>query len=563
MIFGMSMKTDLEIAYDAEVKPIKDIAAKIGIPDDDLVPYGKYIAKIPLNELDKYKDKQDGKLILVTAITATPAGEGKTVTSIGLIQGLSKIVKNVLVALRDPSLVPTFGIKGGATGGGYAQVYPMWDIDLQFTGDIPAVAAAHNLLSAMVENHIAKGNELGIDPTQIVLKKTMDMNCRELRNIVVGLGGKGMGGIPHESGFLITSASEISAILALASDLDDLRERLGNIIVAYTYDGAPVKAKDLKCIGAMMICLKDAINPNLVQTLEGQPVFIHGFPFANIAHGANSVIATRSALKLGDYVVTEAGFAADLGAEKFLDIVCRQAGFSPDAVVIVASVRALMMHGGADLKDESTMNMDSLNKGFSNLDKHIENMQQYGVPIVVAINRFPTDKQEYLDRIAEHCKEKGAEYAPSDVFMSGGEGGVKLAEKVVETLETKKASYKPLYDLNIPLKEKIETIAKKIYGADRVEYSAKANKTLKQLEDLGYGGLPVCIAKTQASISDDPKKKGAPIGWTLTVKEVNISGGAGFIVPVCGEMTLMPGLAKVPAAVNMDIDKNGRITGLK
>ncbi|MDO5838427.1 MAG: formate--tetrahydrofolate ligase, partial [Methanomassiliicoccales archaeon] len=361
----------------------------------------------------------------------------------------------------------------------------------------------------------------------------------------------------------ITSASEISAILALASDLDDLRERLGNIIVAYTYDGTPVKAKDLKCIGAMMICLKDAINPNLVQTLEGQPVFIHGFPFANITHGANSVIATRSALKLGDYVVTEAGFAADLGAEKFMDIVCRQAGFSPDAVVIVASVRALMMHGGADLKDESTMNMDSLNKGFSNLDKHIENMQQYGVPIVVAINRFPTDKQEYLDRIAEHCKEKGAEYAPSDVFMSGGEGGVKLAEKVVETLETKKASYKPLYDLNIPLKEKIETIAKKIYGADRVEYSAKANKTLKQLEDLGYGGLPVCIAKTQASISDDPKKKGAPIGWTLTVREVNISGGAGFVVPVCGEMTLMPGLAKVPAAVNMDIDKNGRITGLK
>ncbi len=563
MIFGMSMKTDLEIAYDAEVKPIKDIAAKIGIPDDDLVPYGKYIAKIPLNELDKYKDKQDGKLILVTAITATPAGEGKTVTSIGLIQGLSKIGKNVVGALREPSLGPTFGIKGGATGGGYAQVYPMWDIDLQFTGDIPAVAAAHNLLSAMVENHIAKGNELGIDPTQIVLKKTMDMNCRELRNIVVGLGGKGMGGIPHESGFLITSASEISAILALASDLDDLRERLGNIIVAYTYDGTPVKAKDLKCIGAMMICLKDAINPNLVQTLEGQPVFIHGFPFANIAHGANSVIATRSALKLGDYVVTEAGFAADLGAEKFMDIVCRQAGFSPDAVVIVASVRALMMHGGADLKDESTMNMDSLNKGFSNLDKHIENMQQYGVPIVVAINRFPTDKQEYLDRIAEHCKEKGAEYAPSDVFMSGGEGGVKLAEKVVETLETKKASYKPLYDLNIPLKEKIETIAKKIYGADRVEYSAKANKTLKQLEDLGYGGLPVCIAKTQASISDDPKKKGAPIGWTLTVREVNISGGAGFVVPVCGEMTLMPGLAKVPAAVNMDIDKNGRITGLK
>ncbi len=557
------MKTDLEIAYDAKVEPVKDIAAKIGIPEDDLVPYGKYIAKVPLKDLEKYKDRPNGKLILVTAITATPAGEGKTVTSIGLIQGLSKIGKNVVGALREPSLGPTFGIKGGATGGGYAQVYPMWDIDLQFTGDIPAVAAAHNLLSAMVENHIAKGNELGIDPTQIVLKKTMDMNCRELRNIIVGLGGKGMGGIPHESGFLITSASEISAILALASDLDDLRERLGNIIVAYTYDSAPVKAKDLKCIGAMMICLKDAINPNLVQTLEGQPVFIHGFPFANIAHGANSVIATRSALKLGDYVVTEAGFAADLGAEKFMDIVCRQAGFSPDAVVIVASVRALMMHGGADLKDESTMNMDSLNKGFSNLDKHIENMQQYGVPIVVAINRFPTDKQEHLDRIAEHCKEKGAEYAPSEVFMKGGEGGVKLAEKVVETLESKVPSYKPLYDLDIPLKEKIETIAKRIYGADRVEYSAKANKTLKQLEELGYDNLPVCIAKTQASITDDPKKKGAPTGWTLTVREVNISGGAGFVVPVCGEMTLMPGLAKVPAAVNMDIDKDGRITGLK
>ena len=557
------MKTDLEIAYDAKVEPAKNIAAKIGIPEEDLVPYGKYIAKVPLKELDKYKDRPNGKLILVTAITATPAGEGKTVTSIGLIQGLSKIGKNVVGALREPSLGPTFGIKGGATGGGYAQVYPMWDIDLQFTGDIPAVAAAHNLLSAMVENHIAKGNELGIDPTQIVLKKTMDMNCRELRNIIVGLGGKGMGGIPHESGFLITSASEISAILALASDLDDLRERLGNIIVAYTYDGAPVKAKDLKCIGAMMICLKDAINPNLVQTLEGQPVFIHGFPFANIAHGANSVIATRAALKLGDYVVTEAGFAADLGAEKFMDIVCRQAGFSPDAVVIVASVRALMMHGGADLKDESTMNMDSLNKGFSNLDKHIENMQQYGVPIVVAINRFPTDKQEHLDRIAEHCKERGAEYAPSEVFMKGGEGGVKLAEKVVETLDTKVPSYKPLYELNIPLKEKIETVAKRIYGADRVEYSAKASKTLKQLEELGYGSLPVCIAKTQASITDDPKKKGAPTGWILNVREVNISGGAGFVVPICGEMTLMPGLAKVPAAVNMDIDKDGRITGLK
>ena len=557
------MKTDLEIAYDADVKPIKEIAAKIGISEDDLVPYGKYIAKVPLPVLEKLKDRPNGKLVLVTAITATPAGEGKTVTSIGLIQGLSKIGKNVVGALREPSLGPTFGIKGGATGGGYAQVYPMWDIDLHFTGDIAAVAAAHNLLSAMVENHIAKGNELNIDPTQIVLRKTMDMNCRELRNIVVGLGGTGMGGIPHESGFLITSASEISAILALASDLDDLRERLGNIIVAYTYDNQPVKAKQLDCVGAMMIILKDAINPNLVQTLEGQPVFIHGFPFANIAHGANSIIATRAALRLGDYVVTEAGFAADLGAEKFLDIVCRQAGFSPDCVVLVASVRALMMHGGADLKDDSTMNMDSLKKGFSNLDKHIANLQMYGCPVVVAINRFPTDKDEYLNCIAEHCKEVGADYAPSDVFCSGGEGGVELAKKIVETLDTKKANYKPLYDLNGTLKQKIEAVAKNIYGAANVEYSAKANKMLKTLEDTGYGNLPVCIAKTQASISDDPKKKGAPTGWTLMVREVNISGGAGFVVPVCGEMTLMPGLAKVPAAVHMDIDKNGRITGLK
>ncbi len=557
------MKTDLEIAYDADVKPIKDIAAKIGISEDDLVPYGKYIAKVPLQVLEKYKDKPKGKLVLVTAITATPAGEGKTVTSIGLIQGLSKIGKNVVGALREPSLGPTFGIKGGATGGGYAQVYPMWDIDLHFTGDIAAVAAAHNLLSAMVENHIAKGNELNIDPTQIVLRKTMDMNCRELRNIVVGLGGKGMGGVPHESGFLITSASEISAILALASDLDDLRERLGNIIVAYTFDGQPVKAKQLDCVGSMMVILKDAINPNLVQTLEGQPVFIHGFPFANIAHGANSIIATRAALALGDYVVTEAGFAADLGAEKFMDIVCRQAGFSPDAVVLVASVRALMMHGGADLKDEATMNMDSLKKGFSNLDKHIANLQMYGCPVVVAINRFPTDKDEYLNCIAEHCKEVGADYAPSDVFCSGGEGGIELAKKVIETLDTKKANYKPLYGLDGTLKSKIEAVAKNIYGAAAVEYSAKANKMLKTLEDTGYGELPVCIAKTQASISDDPKKKGAPTGWTLMVREVNISGGAGFVVPVCGEMTLMPGLAKVPAAVRIDIDKNGRITGLK
>ena len=557
------MKTDLEIAYDADVKPIKEIAAKIGITEDDLVPYGKYIAKVPLQVLEKYKDKPKGKLVLVTAITATPAGEGKTVTSIGLIQGLSKIGKNVVGALREPSLGPTFGIKGGATGGGYAQVYPMWDIDLHFTGDIAAVAAAHNLLSAMVENHIAKGNELNIDPTQIVLRKTMDMNCRELRNIVVGLGGKGMGGVPHESGFLITSASEISAILALASDLDDLRERLGNIIVAYTFDGQPVKAKQLDCVGSMMVILKDAINPNLVQTLEGQPVFIHGFPFANIAHGANSIIATRAAMSLSDITVTEAGFAADLGAEKFMDIVCRQSGFSPDAVVIVASVRALMMHGGAVLKDESTMTLEALEKGFSNLDKHIANMQQYGVPAVVAINRFANDSEESLNLIRDHCKKLGVKVAMSDVFAKGGEGGIELANTVVEILETEKPNYKPLYELNTSVAEKIKTIATKIYGASGVNFSAAAKKAIENFEANGLGNLPVCIAKTQASISDNPKLKGAPTGWELNVREAYVSGGAGFIVAVCGEMMLMPGLAKVPAAMGIDIDDDGKIIGLK
>lgn len=557
------MQTDLEIAYGADVKPIREIAAKIGLTEDDLIPYGRYMAKVPLDVISKKGKGKDGKLILVTAITATPAGEGKTVTSIGLIDGLHEIGKDVVGALREPSLGPTFGIKGGATGGGHSQVYPMWDIDLQFTGDIPAVAAAHNLLSAMLENHIAKGNELNIDPTQIVWKKTMDMNSRELRNIIVGLGGKTMGGVPHESGFLITSASEISAILALSSDFDDLRERLGNIVVAYKFSGEPVFARDLGCVGAMMVCLKDAIMPNLVQTLGGQPVFVHGFPFANIAHGANSIIATRAAMKFGEYVVTEAGFAADLGAEKFFDIVSRKANFDVRAVVIVASVRALMMHGGANLKDESTMNAESLRKGFTNLDKHIENMKQYGAPIVVAINRFPTDTQENLDLIAKHCRDVGAEYAPSDVFMSGGKGGMELAKKVVEAVEGNKGRCKPIYELDIPIKDKIKAVATKIYGADDVEYSSKADKTLKQLETLGYGKLPVCIAKTQASISDDPSKKGAPKGWTLKVREVNISAGAGFIVPICGDMMLMPGLAKSPAALRIDIGKDGRIVGLK
>ncbi|MCQ2055942.1 MAG: formate--tetrahydrofolate ligase [archaeon] len=557
------MKTDLEIAYEANVLPIEEVAAKIGINTKDLIPYGKSIAKVPLSVLEKHKDKPDGKLILVTAITATPAGEGKTVTSIGLIQGLGKIGENVVGALREPSLGPTFGIKGGATGGGYAQVYPMWDIDLHFTGDIHAVSAAHNLLSSILENHITKGNELGIDPTQITLKKTMDMNCRELRNIVIGLGGKKTGGIPHENGFIITSASEISAILALASDFNDLRKRLENIIVAYTYDNKPVKAKQLGCVGAMMVILKDAINPNLVQTLEGQPVFVHGFPFANIAHGTNSIISTRMALKLGDYVVTEAGFAADLGAEKFMNIVCRQAGYSPDCIVLVTSIRALMMHGGANLENENTMNINSLVNGFSNLDKHINGLRQYGVPIIVAINRFSSDKKEHVVCVENHCKTMNVNYAFSDVFVNGGAGGEALAKEVIKIVKGRKAVYKPLYDVNLSLKKKIEIVATKVYGADGVEYSSKAENTLEKLEKLGYGSLPICIAKTQASISDDPEKKGAPTGWNLKVREVNISNGAGFIVPVCGEMTLMPGLSKNPAAMNMDIDKSGHIIGLK
>ncbi len=557
------MKTDLEIAREADVKPITEIAASIGISADDLYPYGKHVAKVPLESLAKYEGKKDGKLVLVTAITATPAGEGKTVTSIGLIQGLKKIGKNVVGALREPSLGPTFGIKGGATGGGYSQVYPMWDIDLHFTGDIHAVASAHNLLSVMVENHIARGNELNIDPSQITLKKTMDMNARELRNIVVGLGGgKLAGGVPRESGFLITSASEISAILALSSDREDLRARLEKIVVGYTYDGKAVTAKDIGCVGSMVVLLKDAINPNFVQTLEGVPVFIHGFPFANIAHGSNSIIATKAALKFGDYVVTEAGFAADLGAEKFMDIVCRQGGYSPDAVVIVASVRALMMHGGASIKDESTMTLEALEKGFSNLDKHISNMKLYGVPVVVAINRFYNDSQESLDLIRSHCEKIGVKVAMSDVFAKGGEGGVELAETVVSVLENEKADYKPLYDLDLSVQEKISAIATKIYGASGVKYSAAALKSLANIEANGLGNLPICIAKTQASISDDPTKKGAPTGWELTVREITVSNGAGFIVPICGDMMLMPGLGAKPAALNIDMDKDGNIVGL-
>lgn len=555
------MKTDFEIADQADVRPITEIAEKLGISAGDLVPYGRSIAKIPLNVLSRFDGNKDGKLILVTAITATPAGEGKTVTSIGLIQGLSRIGKNVVGALREPSLGPTFGLKGGATGGGHSQVYPMWDINLHFTGDIHAVGAAHNLLSAMVENHIAKGNELRIDPTRITLRKAIDMDCRELRNIVVGLGGKTLGGVPHESGFLITSASEISAILALASDFEDLRRRLGDIIVGYNYSGEYVHARDLGCVGAMLVLLKDAINPNLVQTLEGQPVLIHGFPFANIAHGSNSVIATKYAMKLGDYAVTEAGFAADLGAEKFMDIVCRQAGFAPDCVVLVASTRALMMHGGATTDEE--MDSARLIAGFSNLDKHVENLKSFGIPVVVAINRFPSDTEESLGIVRRHCEDIGAECAISDVFMNGGEGGAELAEKVVSTIESKGSDFKYLYPLEMSIQEKIEVIGKNIYGASMVNFLPSAQTAICDLKAAGYDGLPVCIAKTQSSLSDDPKRKGAPTGWKLTVRELYVSAGAGFVVPICGQMMLMPGLPTVPAATRMDIDDKGKITGLR
>lgn len=555
---------DVEIAESAKVKRITEVAKTIGLEEDDIEMHGKYIAKVPLDVIARFKDRKEGKLIMVTAVTPTTAGEGKTVTTIGLIQGLSYLGKKVVGALREPSVGPTFGVKGGATGGGYSQVYPMWDIDLHFTGDIHAVSAAHNLLSAILENELVRDNPLKIDPSRVVLKKTMDMNCRELRDIVVGLGdSKISGGATHQSGFLITSASEISAILALAMDYDDLRARLEKMVVAYTYEGEIVTVKDLKCVGAMMLLLKDAMKPNLVQTLEGQPVFVHGFPFANIAHGTNSVIATKTALKLGDYVVTEAGFAADLGGEKFMDVVCRDSGMKPDCVVIVASVRALMMHGGADLKDSVSFTSEALNRGLANLDKHIENMKSYGVPVIVSINHFASDDPAHMDLLRRHCKEVGAECVQSDAFMEGGKGAQELANKVVDTIAKVKPNFKFLYESDLPIKEKIGIIAEKIYGADGVEYSAAASKTIEDLEAKGYGKLPICVAKTQYSISDKAELKGAPKGWTLSVRDVSLSAGAGFIVPICGSIMLMPGLGKVPAAMRMDFLSNGKVIGLK
>ncbi len=558
------MLADIDIAYEAKPRPIKEIAAKIGLSEDDISPYGKYIAKVPIENLEKFKGNKDGKLIMVTAITPTPAGEGKTVTSIGLMEGLGYLGKKVIGALREPSLGPTFGIKGGATGGGYAQVYPMWDIDLHFTGDIHAVAAAHNLLSAVLDNELVRENPLHIDPAHVMFKKTVDMNVRELRHIVTGIGrDKIRGGVAHESGFIITSASEIAAILCLAKDRADLRKRLERMVVAYSYDDVPITVKDLGCVGAMMVLLKDAINPNLVQTLEGQPVFVHGFPFANIAHGSNSIIATKTALKLADYVVTESGFASDLGGEKFMDIVCRESDIRPSCVVIVATVKALMTHGGGNLDDESTLTIDALKKGMCNLDKHIENMSMYGVPVVVGINHFAQDKQEEMDVIRDHCKEMGIPVAFNDGFMKGGEGAAALAQTVVDTIEQKKTDFKFLYDLDLPIKDKIEIIAKKIYGADGVFYEPLVDTRIKYFERDGFGNLPICIAKTQASLSDVSTLKGVPKGWMLHVREINISTGAGFIVPECGTLTLMPGLPKVPAAMRMDLKDDGRIVGLK
>src|SRR5512137_120329 len=571
----MAMKPDIEIAQAAKPQHIEKIAEKIGLSRDDLEFYGKYKAKVPLDVLKRFDKNKDGKLIFVTAITATKAGEGKTVTSIGLCQAMGVLGKKVMLSLRQPSLGPTFGIKGGATGGGYSQVYPMWDIDLHFNGDIHAVGTAHNLLSVLVENHIDKRNTLQIDPTRIVLRKVMDMNARELRKIVVGLGGRKDGGVPHESGFDITVASEIMAIMALSKDMADLRARLSRIVVGYTYDNKPVTADKLKGIGSMCLLLKDAMLPNLVQTLEGQPAFVHGAPFANIAHGNSSIIATKYALKMADYVITEGGFAADLGGEKFYDIVCRTAGLKPDVTVLVSSVRALKMHGGmsedeldallkkkAPSESEQKKHLEYLEKGFANLDKHIENMHKFGVPVVVALNRFPTDTEAELDLCKKHCDKKGVRSAHSRVFAEGGKGGVELAKAVLECLEKEKSNFHVLYDEKLPIKQKIEIIAKEIYGADGVVYVGTAPQNIATIEKNGNDKLPLCMAKTQLSITDDPKVKGAPKGWKLSVREVRLSAGAGFIVPLTGEMSTMPGLPVEPVAERIDIDDKGYITGL-
>lgn len=555
------MLTDIEIAKQADIKPISDIAEKLGISADELEFYGKYKAKLPLSLLKKYENKEDGKLILVTAINPTPAGEGKTTVTVGLGEAMNRIGKKAVIALREPSMGPVFGIKGGAAGGGYAQVIPMEDINLHFTGDMHAITAANNLLCAIIDNHIQQGNELRIDPRRILFKRCLDMNDRTLRNVVIGLGGK-VNGVPREDGFMITVASEIMAILCLSSGIKDLKERLGSILTAYTYDGTPVYARDLNAVGSMAALLKDAIKPNLVQTLENTPALMHGGPFANIAHGCNSVTATRLALKLGDYCITEAGFGADLGAEKFLDIKCRCAGLKPSCVVIVATIRALKYNGGVPKTELSKENTVALKNGIVNLETHIENMRKYGLPVVVAINRFATDTEAEIETIEAFCKEKDVPVSLTEVFARGGEGGKELAEKVVKTIETKEAHFKPIYDEKLSIKEKLNVLAKEIYRAGDVVFTSNAEKAISEIEKLGKDKLPICVAKTQYSLSDDPQKLGSPKGFTLTVRDVRLSAGAGFIVALTGDIMTMPGLPKQPAAYKIDVDDDGNVSGL-
>jgi len=555
------MLSDIEIAQRAKMEPIGEIAKKLGIPEKYLIPYGHTKAKVDLKYFDELSERPDGKLVLVTATTPTPAGEGKTTTTIGLTQALVKEGKKAMLCLREPSLGPCFGIKGGAAGGGYSQVLPMEDINLHFTGDIHAVGTAHNLLSAMIDNHLQQGNDLGIDPRRITWRRVVDMNDRALRNTVIGLGGKPHG-IPRESGFDISVSSEVMAILCLSKDLKDLKARLGRIVIGYTWSGDAVTASDLKAHGAMAALLKDALNPNLVQTIEHVPAFVHGGPFANIAHGTNSITATKMALKLTDYAVVEAGFAADLGAEKFLDIVSRHAGFHPDAVVLVTTVRALKMHGGVAKDDLGKENVEALKKGAENLEAHIDILSRFGVPVVVALNRFTSDTEAEIEAVHQAAEAHGARIALSEVWEKGGAGGQELAEAVLEAIETGENGYHPLYRLELPIREKIETIAKDVYGADGVDYTDAAAKTITELEEKGYGKLPVCMAKTQMSLTDDPSKKGRPRGFRINVREVRLSAGAGFIVPICGSIMTMPGLPKKPAAEVIDVDDEGNILNL-
>ncbi|MDY5957179.1 MAG: formate--tetrahydrofolate ligase [Frisingicoccus sp.] len=555
------MKTDIQIAQETKMEHIKNVAAKLDIQEDDLEFYGKYKAKFSDELWEKIKDRPNGKLILVTAVNPTPAGEGKTTISVGLGEAMGVLNKKAVLALREPSLGPCFGIKGGAAGGGYAQLVPMEELNLHFTGDFHAITSANNLLAAMLDNHIHQGNALRIDPNQIVWKRCVDMNDRALRNIVVGLGAKA-DGVAREDHFVISVASEIMAILCLANDLADLKEMLGRIIVAYNYDGEPVTAKDLKAVGSLAALLKDAIKPNMIQTLEHTPAIVHGGPFANIAHGCNSVRATKMGLKLADYVITEAGFGADLGAEKFFDIKCRKAGLTPSAVVLVSTVKAIKYNGGVAKADLAQENLEALKKGIVNLEKHIENLQKYGVPIVVTLNKFITDSEAELAYIKEFCESRGCEFALAEVWEKGGQGGVDLANKVLETIEKKENNFNVLYPDELSLKEKIEKIATEIYGADGVTYSAAANKALAKIEGMGMGNLPVCMAKNQYSLSDDAKKLGRPTGFTVNIREVYVSAGAGFVVAITGTIMTMPGLPKVPAAEAIDVDENGNIVGL-